>query len=80
MIDTTNQLFVRVLEVADPADHVHQVAGLALLQKPDEKLASRRLSLHVVVLLKSCRATGKSKLPKSITRRAFMITEGSALE
>ena len=59
MIDTTNQLFVRVLEVADPADDVHQVAGLALLHKPDEKLASGRLSLYVVVLLKSSRAAEK---------------------
>ena len=80
IVNTTNQLFVRVLEVADPADHVHQVAGLALLHKPDKKLASGRLSLHVMVLLKSSRAAEKSKLPKSITSRAFMIAEGSALE
>ena len=80
MIDTTNQLFIRVLEVADPADDVHQVAGLALLHKPDKKLASRRLSLHVMVLLKGSRAARKSKSPKSITSRAFMIAEGSALE
>ena len=78
--NTTNQLFVRVLEVADPADDVHQVAGLALLHKPDKKLASGGLSLHVMVLLKSSRVAEKSKLPKSITRRAFMITEGSALQ
>ena len=78
--DTTNQLFVRVLEVADPADDIHQVAGLALLHKPDKKLASGRISLHVMVLLRSSRAAEKSKLPKSITRRAFMITEGSALQ
>ena len=80
IVNTTNQLFVRVLEVADPADHVHQVAGLALLHKPDKKLASRRLPLHVMVLLTSIRAAEKSNLPKSITRRAFMITEGSALQ
>ena len=59
IVNTTNQLFVRVLEVADPADHVHQVAGLALLHKPDQKLASKRLSLHVMVLLKSSRAAEK---------------------
>ena len=59
IVNATNQLFVRVLEVADPADHVHQVAGLALLHKPDKKLASRRLSPHVMVLLKSSRAAEK---------------------
>ena len=51
IVNTTNQLFVRVLEVADPADDVHQVAGMALLHKPDKKLASRRLSLHVMVMV-----------------------------
>ena len=59
IVNATNQLFVRVLEVADPADHVHQVAGLALLHKPDKKLASGRVSLHTIprdgchILLKS---------------------------